>query len=83
MHRAVIVVGGEGLEIVTVRGADVLRFDEVGAIVAYKVAELATDLLCCDVITGAGLDEHVRTIDEDMPGFDAPMTRLETVQPSI
>jgi hypothetical protein len=56
-----------------------VAFDEVSSIVAYKLDELTTDLVCCDIVIGAGDGEQIRTIHEELPGFDAAMKAFEAL----
>ncbi|OAN67261.1 hypothetical protein A7X12_00020 [Sphingomonas sp. TDK1] len=64
---------------VTAKNTDTVSLDEVHAIVAYKLDELTTDLVCCDIVTGAADGEHIRTIHEDLCGFDAAMKAFEAL----
>lgn len=77
MRKPEIITIDNGFEIVTGKGIDTVSFDEVSAIVAYKLDELTTDLICCDIVTGAGDGEQIRTIHEELPGFEAVMARFE------
>ena len=77
MHEPEIITTDNGFAIVTGKGTDTVSFDEVSAIVAYKLDELTTDLICCDIVTGAGDAEQIRTIHEELPGFEAVMARIE------
>lgn len=79
MRKPEIIVTDKGFAIVTVKGTDAVSFDEVSAIVAYKLDELTTDLVCCDIVTGAGDGEQIRTIHEELPGFDNAMAGFETL----
>ena len=79
MRKPEIIATDRGFAIVTARGADAVSVDEVSAIVAYKLDELTTDLVCCDIVTGAGDGEQIRTIHEELPGFDAAMASFETL----
>lgn len=79
MRKPEIIITDNGFAIVTGRGADTVSFDEVSAIVAYKLDELTTDLVCCDIMTGAGNGEQVRTIHEELPGFSAAMKCFESL----
>lgn len=75
----IIIITDNGFAIVTAKEVDAVALDEVRAIVAYKLDELTTDLVCCDIVTGAGADEQIRTIYEELPGFDAAMKSFETL----
>jgi hypothetical protein len=77
MQKPEIVTTDNGFAVVTAKSTDTVSFDEVSAIVAYKLDELSTDLVCCDIVTGAGDGEQIRTIHEDLPGFDAAMKAFE------
>lgn len=79
MRKPEIIATDNGFAIVTPKGTDTVSLDEVSAIVAYKADELTTDLICCDIVTGSGDAEQIRTIHEELPGFDAIMTRLEAL----
>jgi hypothetical protein len=79
MRKAEIIVTDNGFAIVTPKGIDTVSLDEVSAILAYKRDELATDLICCDIVTGPAGGEQVRTIHEEIPGFNAVMARLESL----
>lgn len=56
-----------------------VSLDEVSAIVAYKLDEITTDLVCCDIVTGAGDGEQIRTIHEELLGFDAAMVGFDVL----
>jgi hypothetical protein len=56
-----------------------VSFAEVSAIVAYKLDELTTDLVCCDIVTGAGHGKQIRTIHEELLGFDTAMKAFEAL----
>ena len=77
MRKPEIITTDNGFAIVTGRETDAVSLDEVSAIVAYKLDELTTDLVCCDIITGAGDGEQIRTIHEELLGFEAVMARFE------
>lgn len=79
MRKPEIIAIDRGFAIVTAKGTDAVSFDEVSAIVAYKLDELTSDLVCCDIVTGAGDGERIRTIHEELPGFDAAMAGFETL----
>jgi hypothetical protein len=77
MRKPEIITTDNGFAIVTTKGTDAVFLDEVTAIVAYKLDELTTDLVCCDIVTGAGDGEQIRTIHEELPGFHAAMASFE------
>ena len=52
---------------------ETVRFDEVVAVVLYKRDLLTIDLICCDIVT----EGFVRTVNEDVPGFEVLIGRLE------
>jgi len=79
MRKPEIIIIDNGFAIVTSKGTDTVSFDDVSAIVAYKLDELTTDLVCCDIVTGAGDGEQIRTIHEELPGFDAAMKHFESL----
>ncbi|WP_242201487.1 hypothetical protein [Sphingomonas hankookensis] len=79
MQKPEIITTDNDFAIVTAKATDAVSFDEVSAIVAYKLDELTTDLVCCDIVTGAGNGEKIRTIHEELPGFDATMKRFESL----
>lgn len=79
MQKPEIVTTDNGFAIVTVKSTDAVSFDEVSAIVAYKLDELTTDLVCCDIVTGAGDGEQIHTIHEELLGFDAAMKAFEAL----
>jgi len=79
MRKPEIIVIEHGFAIVTLKGTDKISFDEVSAIIAYEIAELTTDLVCCDIVTGFGNGEQVQTIHEELTGFEAAMMRLEAL----
>ncbi len=58
---------------------DRVKFDEVSEVTGYKVDQIAVDLICCDIVTGSGGAEMIRTIDEEMTGFHLAMTCLENL----
>lgn len=79
MRKPEIITTDNGFAIVTTKEADAVFFDEVSAIVAYKIDELTTDLVCCDIVTGSGDGEQIRTIHEEIPGFDTVMAHFEAL----
>jgi len=79
MRKPEIIVTDNGFAIVQAKATDAVSLDEVGEIIAYKIDELTTDLLCCDIVTGSGDGQQIRTIHEEIPGFDALMVRFETL----
>jgi hypothetical protein len=79
MQKPVIVTTDNGFAIVTAKSVDAVSLDEVRAIVAYKLDELTTDLVCCDIVMGAADGEQIRTIHEELLGFDAAMTAFEAL----
>ena len=79
MTQPKIVSINNGFAIVAGGIVDAVSFDDVRAIVAYRLDEVTSDLLCCDIITGSVDDEQIRTIHEDIPGFEATMTRCEVL----
>lgn len=54
MRKPVIITTDDGFAIVTTKGTDAVSPDEVSAIVADKIDELTTELVCCDIVTGSG-----------------------------
>ncbi|GAA0296808.1 hypothetical protein GCM10009087_03250 [Sphingomonas oligophenolica] len=79
MRKPEIIASPDGFAIVTAKGTDDVSLDEVRAIIAYKLDELTTDLVCCDIVTGAGDGEQIRTIHEELSGFDAAMAKFENL----
>lgn len=79
MRKPEIITTDNGFAIVTAKATDTVPLDEVRAIVAYKIDELTRDLVCCDILTGSGDGEQIRTIHEEAPGFDTVMARFETL----
>lgn len=79
MQKTRIVTTDSGFAIVTAESTDAVSLDEVRAIVAYKLDELTTDLVCCDIVTGAADGEQIRTIHEELLGFDAAMKTFEAL----
>lgn len=79
MRKPEIITTDNGFAIVTAKGTDAVSLEEVSAIVAYKLDELTTDLVCCDIVTGADDGEQIRTIHEELPGFDAAMASFENL----
>lgn len=79
MRKPEIITSANGFAIVTAKETDAVALDEVRAVVVYKLDELTTDLVCCDIVTGAGDNEQIRTIHEELPGFEAAMRSFETL----
>jgi hypothetical protein len=48
-------------------------------IVACKLYELTTDLVCCDIVTSTANGEQMRTIHKELLGFDAAMNAFQTL----
>ena len=76
MRKPEIITTNNGFAIVTTKGTDAVSLDEVNAIVAYKIDELTTDLVCCDIVTGSGDGQQIRTVHEEIPGFETVMARF-------
>jgi len=74
-----IIATENGFAIVTAKGTDAVSLGEINAVVVYKLDEITTDLVCCDIVTGAGDGEQIRTVHEELPGFDLAMARLEAL----
>lgn len=79
MQKPEIITTDNGFAIVTAKSTDAVSLDEVRAIVAYKLDELTTDLVCCDIVTGAADGEQIRTIHEELLGFDIAMKAFEVL----
>lgn len=79
MRTSEIIATDNGFAIVTAKGTDAVSLDEINAVIAYKLDEITTDLVCCDIVTGVGDGEQIRTIHEELPGFDLAMARLEAL----
>ncbi|HLZ66804.1 MAG TPA: hypothetical protein VKQ29_11280 [Aliidongia sp.] len=79
MQTTEIIATGNGVTIVTPKATDTVSLDEVRAIVAYKIDEITTDLICCDITTGPEERPKILTIHEEIPGFDAVMTLFEAL----
>lgn len=79
MRKPEIIATDNGFAIVTATGTGAVSLDEVKAVIAYKRDQFTTDLVCCDIVTGAGGGEQIRTIHEELPGFDLAMARLQAL----
>lgn len=79
MRGTKIIAGCTGFSVVDPEGTDTVAYDEVNAIVAYKIDAFTTDLVCCDIETGPPGGEQVRTLHEEIEGFDALMKRFEAL----
>jgi hypothetical protein len=79
MCRPELVTADIDFAIVTSKGVDKISFDEISVVVAYKVDEFTTDLVCCDIVTGSEGGEQIRTIHEEISGFETLMSRLEAL----
>lgn len=79
MRKPEIIVTDNGFAIAQAMATDAVSLDEVSQIVAYKIDQLTTDLVCCDIVTGSGNGKQIRTIHEEIPGFDALMALFETL----
>lgn len=79
MRTPEIIATDNGFAIMTAKGTDAVSLDEIEAVIAYKLDEITTDLVCCDIVTDVGDGEQIRTIHEELPGFDAAMARFETL----
>ena len=78
MRKPEIVITDNGFTIVATKSTERISLQEISAIIAYKIDEITTDLVCCNIVTGSGNGEHVRTVHEETPGFEALMARFET-----
>lgn len=79
MRKPEIIVTDNGFAIVHAKATDAVSLDEISEIIAYKINELTTDLVCCDIVAGSGDGERIRTIHEEIAGFDELMARFETL----
>jgi len=79
MRKSEITSTDSGFAIVTQKGTDTVSLDDVSAVIAYKIDELTTDLVCCDIVTSSGEGEQIRTVHEELPGFENLMARLEAL----
>lgn len=79
MRKPEIIVADNGFAIVQPKATDAVSFDEVRKIIVYKIDELTTDLICCDIVTGSDEGHQIRTVHEEIPGFDMLMARFETL----
>lgn len=79
MRKPKIIVTDNGFAIVAAKITDTISFQEFSQIIAYKIDELTSDLVCCDIVTGSGSGEQVRSVHEETPGFEALMARFETL----
>jgi len=79
MYKPKIIAIDNGFTTITGKAIDTVTLDKVNAMIAYKLDELTTDLVCCDVVTGHGDGEQTWTIHEELPGFDAVMVHFETL----
>ncbi len=61
------------------KGFDPVSRDDVRAIFAYKLDELTTDLVRCDIVTDAADSEQIRIVHEELPGFDIAMKSFESL----
>lgn len=76
MRAPAIISVDNGFAIVRGTDRDVVRFDEVQAVIAWKRDKLTSDLVCCDFVTDSREGEQVRTVHEELAGFQALMTRF-------
>ncbi len=53
MRKSEITFTDNGVAIVTAKGTETVSLDEVSAVVVYKIDELTTDLICCDIVTSS------------------------------
>ena len=76
MRAPEIISADNGFAIVRGADRDIVRFDEVRAVIAWKLDELTSDLVCCEIVTDSRGGEQVRTVHEELAGFEALMTRF-------
>lgn len=79
MDTTRIIAIEDGFALVSATRRESILLDEIGAVLAYKVDELTTDLVCLDIVTRVGESEKVHTIHEELPGFDLALTSLEAL----
>lgn len=79
MREPEIIVTDNGFAIMYAKEVDAVSLDEVSEIIAYKIDELTTDLVCCEIVAGSGDRERIRTIHEKIAGFDALLALFETL----
>ncbi len=68
-----------GFAIITTKGTDTVSLSNVSSIVAYKVDEITTDLICCDITTIVDGLEEIRTIHEEIAGFQTVIAQFEAL----
>src|SRR5690606_4367674 len=78
-RKSEIIITDNGFSILWEKQADAVSLDEVSEVIAYKIDELTIDLVCCDIVTGSGDGQQIRTIHEEIPGFDDLMACFETL----
>jgi hypothetical protein len=79
MREPAIMVGENDLVIHKQEGSETIPFEAICALIAYKKDKLTTDLVCLDIVTTADGSEMVRTVHEDMPGFEAFVARFQVL----
>ena len=70
-----IIATDDGFTIKSPKHADTVSFNRVSTVAIYKRDEMTTDLICCDIVVG----EQVRTVHEEIPGFNTLMLRFEAL----
>ncbi len=76
MTKPRIVAVDDGFAIIAGWRVDRIGLDQIIIVVAFKVDELTTDLICCDIVTDHGAGRTIRTIHEEIPGFTIALDRL-------
>lgn len=74
--RPKIAVTRDGFSITRMGKVAAIRLSQITRISAYKLDEVTTDLVCLDIVYSQGGQELMRTIHEDLAGFDALVSRL-------
>ena len=77
MRDPEIIATSNGFAIVSTKSTEAISLDEVSAIVVYKIDALTTDLVCCEIVIGAGDTRRTHTVHEGLHGFDAVMVLFE------
>lgn len=79
MRKQEIIVTDHGFAIIHAKATDAVSLDEISEIIVYKADELTTDLVCYDIVTSSGGDQQIRTVHEEIPGFEALAARLKAL----
>lgn len=79
MGKTKIIATEGGFAIVEGKNTDEVALGAIVCVQFYKLDEFTTDLICCEITTSSKQGRQVRIVHEEVAGFGAMVSRLETL----